>query len=191
MSKPSTVAAPERDPVEQALSAIASAITALHKAEATGDLAALRRMDPERPEEMAFLRLSVMRPVSVAIEEMEGELGAVEALRRFAAIAQIMALRPAGLRRWGLGRDLAAIGATDLRLGVLLTAKDAALRDIVRRLARRLARDVDALAYEDLGMLLVCTGWRDATAEETRIKIARDFARAERSKASASSQAAT
>lgn len=94
----------ERDPLEKALYKLAGAIIALHKMEATGDLAALRRMDPEHPEAMAFLRLSVMKPVSVVIEEMEVDLGIAKALRRFAAIAQIMALRPAGLRPWGLAR---------------------------------------------------------------------------------------
>lgn len=85
----------------------------------------------------------------------------------------------------GLGQDLAAIGATGLRVGVLLTARGVALRDVVRRLARRLARNADALAYEDLGKLLINTGWREELAEETRIKIAREVAWAERKGASA------
>lgn len=174
--------AADRDPIERALAALASAIRLLHKMEATGDLAALRRMDPEHPEAMAFARLSVLPPVGRLIEDMAINLGQAEALRRVAAVSQVMALRADGLRPWGLGRELDQIGMTGHRLGALLTARDMALRDIVRRLARRLARDGDALAYEDLGKLLILSGWREEAAEETRMKIAREVARAERDK---------
>jgi hypothetical protein len=135
---------------------------------------------------MAFVRLSVLPSVSMLIEDMAADIGQAEALRRIAAVAQVMALRPDDLRAWGLGRDLCAVGMTDRRLGALLTARDAALRDTVRRLARRLARDADGLAFEDLGKLLVFSGWREDAAEATRMKIARDVARAQRDKERAS-----
>lgn len=169
-----------RDPLQKALSALASAVRRLDAAEATGELASLRRMNPESPECMAFIRLSVMKPVDDLIGHMAADIGGPEALRRLAAIAQMMAFRPDGLRPWGLGRDLDRIGFTGHRLGTLLTAREVALRDNVRRLARRLARDADALAFEELGKLLVLSDWREDAAEDTRLKIAREVARAER-----------
>lgn len=172
-------------PIENALKGLASAVRELHRREATGDLAALRRLDPEHPEAMAFLRLSVLRPVALVVDEMANDLGVPEALRRFAAVAQIMALRPDGLRPWGLGRDLADIGVTDARLGALLTARGTALRDQLRLLGRRLARDAGGLAFEDLGKLVLLDGWRDEQAEETRMQVARDVVRAQRHSATA------
>lgn len=175
------------DPAEDALGALAGAVRDLHRREATGDLAALRRLDPEHPEVLAFLRLTVLYPVSFLVDEMAGELGTPEALRRLASTAQIMALRPDGLRPWGLGRDLAIMQLTDTRLGALLTARGVALRNQARLLARRLAREGDGLAYGDLGKLILFDGWREDAAEEIRMHVAREAARAQRREARAAS----
>jgi hypothetical protein len=172
--------------VDGPLRALGKRFNVLVKAEARGELAALKRLDPDRPDKSAFFRLltdcvprQFLGSGSVPIGAPGSE---VDMVRRFAALAAIMALRPDGLRPWGLGRAMADTGVSDLRLSMFLTARGALFRDLARRLARRLARDAEALPYLDLGRLLLMEslpGFADET-DSVRIAVAREFRRSAR-----------
>jgi len=168
------------------LRALGKRFNVLVKAEARSELAALKRLDPDHPDKSAFFRLLTdcvprhfLGSGSVPIGAPGSEMDMVG---RFAAIVAIMAMRPDGLRPWGLGRAMADAGVSDLRLSMFLTARGSLFRDLARRLARRLARDADALPYLDLGRLLLMEGLPEY-AEETdavRIALAREFQRSVR-----------
>jgi hypothetical protein len=98
-------------------------------------------------------------------------------IRRFATIASIMALRPDGLRSWGLGRAMERAGIGDQRFSMLMTSRGSVFRDLARRLARRLAHDADALPYLDLGRVILMDeiSEHDDEADAVRIALAREF----------------
>jgi CRISPR-associated protein Cse2 (CRISPR_cse2) len=168
------------------LRALGKRFNVLVKAEARGELAALKRLDPDRPDKSAFFRLltdCVPRRFFGSGSLPIGAPGSeVDMVRRFAAIAAIMALRPDGLRPWGLGRAMADTGVSDSRLSMFLTARGALFRDLARRLARRLARDADALPYLDFGRLLLMDSLPEYAdeANSVRVALAREFRRAVR-----------
>lgn len=154
-----------------AMKRIATELWRLHEVSATGELAALRRMDRHKVPPAAFHRL--MARVEVT------EMG-TEAVQRWARIVGIMAQRPDALRASGLGEVLAAIGISEQRLDMLLNAQGPALSDLARRTALRIARDHDTLPYRDLGHLLAYDGRpeKGEEADAVRIRIAQSYIRA-------------
>lgn len=147
---------------------IATELFRLHAAQATGELAALRRIDRRSVPPAAFYRL-------VARAGM-GDAG-TKGVLRWAAIVNIMAQRPDALRARGLGEALKAIGLSEQRLDMLLNARGTALQDLARRTALRLARSDEGLPYRDLCQLLVYDG-RGDPGDKTRIRIAQSYQRA-------------
>jgi hypothetical protein len=168
---------PPPDAVDAALHDIARHVRLLLQTDATGPLAELRRMDPTHPDTMAFAAVSVM-PAVAAFARVEGDAGEMDILRRLAAAAQIMALKPGDLQPWGLGKAMVDAGLTENRLRSLLAARGPALRDIARTLSRRLARAPGPLPYRELGRLILLDSRDPHAAEEARIELARDFRRA-------------
>src|SRR5258706_9415129 len=99
----------ERNPFD----AMAQEFRRLVAANARGELAALRRMDPDHPSAGALFRLLARAGI--------GDMG-LDSLRRWAGAAHIIAQRPNVLKHGNLGQSLAAIGFTEQRLDILLSA---------------------------------------------------------------------
>lgn len=155
------------------LEAMAEEYRRLVRSNARGELAALRRMDPDQPITGALFRLLARAGLS----EMRPE-----SLKRWACAAHIMAQRPDRLRPGRLGQSLAAIGLSEQRLDMLLNARGSTLRDLARRTARRLANSEDAMPYAELCRLVLLDGRPESEveADALRIKIAQSFQRTTR-----------
>jgi hypothetical protein len=169
---------------EAALDDMAGEFRRLTNAKARGELAALRRLDPEHPSEGAFFRLLARAVPDHLLGRSNGEAGApgsrLDMIQRWALVAAIMAQRPDALHRGRLGQSLKAIGYSEQRLDMLLTARGFTFRDLARRAARRLARSDGGVPHRELGRLVLLDSRDeyDAEAEELRIRIAMDFQRA-------------
>ena len=155
------------------LEAIAQELRSLVKANARGELSALRRIDPDHPSKGALFRILARADLA--------EMG-IDSLKRWAAATHIMAQRPDVLKPGDLGKSLAAIRISSSRIDMLLNARGDTLRDLVRRTARRLARSEEALPYRELCQLVLMDGQpdKDNAADELRIKIAQSYQRATR-----------
>ena len=169
----------ERSPIEAALDAIATALRRLVEAQATGELATLRRLDIGSPDALAFSRISLLPPVDRLLSSTPNASIRADLLHRLAVITRAMAGAADNLHAgWRLGGALADAGATERRVGALLTARGSALLDNIQRTAARLAR-VGPLPYRQLGVLTLAETLDPAAAEATRFQIARDYARAQ------------
>lgn len=182
MSEPSIAfgraaeAARSDDPwYQKALTGLAREIARLERIEARIDLAALRRINPNHPTEPALLRV-IGR---AAPDEL---MAGLDRMRRYAAIAKLMALKPHALRQGGLGKSLQNAGFNEQRLLALLNARGPTLNDLVRRTARRLAQvpDVPVLPYMEMATLVLLDGMPgyEPTTERIRLRIAAEFQRA-------------
>lgn len=152
---------------------IAKELWRLHEARATGELASIRRMDRRAMPPATFHRLMARAGFTEMSPETVG---------RWSQIVGIMAQRPDALRASGLGEAMAAVGISESRLDMMLTAQGTALNDLARRTALRIARDHDSLPYRDLCELLLYDGRGypddNARGDKTRIRIAQSFIRA-------------
>jgi hypothetical protein len=161
---------------QKVLGGIARGVSLLQKMDARGELAALRRIDPARPNEPVLFRILAR----AAPEELTAHF---ERVRRYAVIAKFMALKPEALQRGGLGKSLHAAGFSEHRLLALLNARGATLSDLVRRAARRLALapEVPALPYMEMATLILLDGNAsyELATERIRLRIAADYQRAE------------
>ena len=164
---------PERSnavPVEDAEGGLAegfaNSIRKVHAAERRGDLAELRRLDPERPNAPAFFRI-----VTKAAPQSPPA-----AMRRYARLLQILALKPDALTPWGLGKTMAEAGISESRVQKLLSARGPAFDEQIRLVARRLA-NFGRLPYREIGRLLLAPEESDAV-EDFRLRIAHDYWRA-------------
>ncbi len=150
------------------LERIATELWRLNEAQATGELAALRRMDHHSAPPAAFYRIMARAGAT--------EMG-VDAVRRWARAVAIMAQRPDALRASGLGEALKAIGVSEQRLDMLLYSRGPALHDLARRTAVRIARSHEFLPYRDLCQLVLCD-LRPEDADDVRIRVAQSYLRA-------------
>jgi hypothetical protein len=152
---------------------LASLLLALHRAEATGELAALRRMEPNDTPPAAFFRLMARAGFT--------EMSDRESIRRWVGAVHVMAQRPDALRTdIRLGEALHAIGLSEQRLDMLLNARGDSLFDLVRRTSLRLARVEEAMPYRELCQLLIWADRQDKEqdAEKLRVQIAQSYVRA-------------
>jgi CRISPR system Cascade subunit CasB len=144
-----------------------------------GDLAALRRMEPDAPGRTPVLLRLLARHASDSLE-----YGADE-LRRWALVLQGMALMAPEHHRTTLpvGRALFGPGREPLyaesRLARLLSARGRAFRAQVPRLARQLKAKDQALDWRELANLILAEGRDEARAEQARETIARSYYRTE------------
>lgn len=152
----------ERDLIE----AFADEIRLLARKDRRGDLASLRRLDPERPDAAAFFRIVV----TVAPE------AGPDSMRRYARLVQILALNPDALKPGRLGNALAAADVSEGRVLKLLAARGPALARQLHLIARRLA-NAGALPYRQLATLVLESD-DSPRAEDVRLSIARDYWRA-------------
>jgi CRISPR type I-E-associated protein CasB/Cse2 len=144
-----------------------------------GDLATLRRMDPDAPGRTPVLLRLLARH---AYDRLE--YGADE-LRRWALVLHGMALMAPRHHRAtiAVGRVLRGPGREPLyaeaRLARLLSARGPAFRAQVPRLARQLKAKDQALDWRELADLILAEGRNEARAEQARERIARAYYRAE------------
>lgn len=146
---------------------IATDLRRLNEAKATGELAALRRMDRNSAPPAAFFR--------IVARAGAGEMGP-DGVRRWARAVAIMAQRPDALKASGLGEALKAIGVSEQRLDMLLYARGPALYDLALRTAKRIARNGENLPYRDLCHLVLSEA--DPKTDDVRIRIAQSYLRA-------------
>jgi CRISPR system Cascade subunit CasB len=152
-------AAPGRDLIE----AFADEIRLLAERKQRGDLASLRRLDPETPDAAAFFRIVV---------KLAPEAGP-DSMRRYARLVQNLALNPDALKQGRLGTALAAAGVSEGRVLKLLAARGPALARQLHLIARRLA-NAGALPYRQLADLVLEPD-DSPRAEDIRLRIARDY----------------
>lgn len=144
---------------------LANGVRALEAADRRGDLAELRRMDPDRPDAPAFFRILVRHHPNA-----DPDLA-----RRCARVVRILALRPEALAPGSLGQAMAEHGVSEARVQKLLSARGGALASQIALIARRLAGE-GALPYRALSRLLLLHD-DDEAAESIRLEIARDYFR--------------
>ena len=139
-----------------------------------GDVAELRRLDPERPFTAAFWKLVAGCLVPAGhIPDGDSSL-ARERERRWAVILAGLA-HLGDLHRSGtpLGRALAAVDYAELRLQRLLRASGAALFDQALGAARFLSAKRQPADWTDAAFLIL---FEDGDgAERSRRRLARDF----------------
>lgn len=167
-----TESSPEpSDPVKKRVDDLANAVRSLHRREARGELAGLRRMDERAAIEPALQRILVR----VAPEAYPGNARRYDDAFRLALFTKILALGMSievladGYRN--LGEAMAAADVSERRVQGLMTARGPTLDDLVLRLSRRLVR-AGTLPYLDIGRLLLGT---DESIEMNRFRIARGY----------------
>ena len=152
------------------------------------DLAELRRMDPDAPDAAMFWRLMASRNL----------LGNPRVETKWALILHGIALMTptagSGARSahdgiMPVGRALFLGGETagresgyysESRLNRLLTARGPILRTLLARLFRMLASKGCPFNWREMARFILNDGCNEERADEARIKIAREYYRAER-----------
>jgi CRISPR system Cascade subunit CasB len=139
-----------------------------------GDLAAVRRLDPDHPSAPAFWRL-LMRTVP------EDRRRSPDAERRWALILHGMALMAPHHHDPAIpvGRALFVAGYSEQRLGRLLDARGLQFCALLPRLCRQLAQKPQALDWRELGQLVRSIDHAEEKAENIRVRIARSYYGAE------------
>ncbi len=138
-----------------------------------GDLAELRRLEPDDPSAPAFWKVmaAYIRP---AVRLPDGEDALERAEQRWAAILNAMAvlenLHHPGRR---LGEALATAGYSELRFARLLRARDSGVLYAVRRTAMFLRSKGEPVDCSDLADLILSDG--RAFGERVRRRIARSY----------------
>ena len=149
-----------------------------------GDLAQLRRMDPDAPDAAAFWRLTARHKL----------LGNPTVERKWALVLNGIALmtrtagpdpasRSAHDRNMPLGRALFQGGQSDRatafysesRLNRLLTARGPMLRTLLARLFRMMAAAGQSLDWHQMTQLILNDGHDEERADDVRRRIARDY----------------
>ena len=149
-----------------------------------GDLAALRRMDPDEPDAAAFWRL-------IARYDLHGS---PEVERRWALVLHGIALmtrtagddaagRSAHVRGMPIGRALFAGDSperttafySESRMNRLLTARGPMLRTLLSRMFRMMAGANQGFDWYQMAQLILSDGYDEQRADRIRRNIARDY----------------
>ena len=161
-----------------------------------GDLAELRRMDPDGPDTAAFWRLMATHDL----------LGNPVVESKWALILHGIALMtptntsgsprmahdgqlPVGRALFlGGGAQRSAPFYSENRLNRLLTARGPMLRTLLARMFRMLASANVSFNWREMAQFVLNEGYDDGAAEQARRRIARDYYQAERRNAPADSE---
>ena len=159
---------------------------AIYAAHNRGDLAALRRMDPDNPNAAAFWRLLAR----------QGLLGCPESERKWGLILHGIALmtrntgdsaqeRSAHNPNMRVGRALFTGGDaqrsefySETRFNRLLNARDDMLRDLLVRMFRMMASAGATFNWYEMAQFIRYQDYDDKRAEDARRHIAREYYRA-------------
>ena len=155
-----------------------------------GDLAELRRMDPDEPDAAAFWRLMAQYDLLNSSEDVE---------RKWGLIIHGIALMTPTNRGEGnpntahngsmpVGRALylggesqrSAAFYSEARLNRLLTSGGPMLRTLLGRKFRMLAANGVAFNWREMAQFILNEGYDEDAAEQNRRRIAREYYRAER-----------
>jgi hypothetical protein len=142
----------------------------------TGDEAALRRLDPARPDRRHIVPL-IRLLAEAGIDDQTGQGG--DAWQRLALIANSVALAR-GMHVPGIatGAALHAMALSEARLMALLSADFATLCDLLPRIARRAAAASQPMDFRPLAWLAWHADRNEEHADRERRKIADSFVRA-------------
>lgn len=166
----SATAAREPPTVGQVVARASTALADRHFA--TGDRAALRRVDPDAPMPAyaASCRLLVRCGQSLEGADLDRWVFVLHTLALATSIE-----RPAHDREIGFGRALAEAGVSEHRFVRLLTAHGRALRDQIPRAARLLRAKGQQADFRAVWRLLAPDAVADGDGERIRADIARDY----------------
>ena len=140
-----------------------------------GDTAPLRRMDPEHPHEPAFVLLML------EADAPDEWTAALKGARCWALIVHAMA-RMAPNHHDGsasVGAALHKAGVSESRVSRLLAARDVQFRKQMVRLARRLAQAAQPVNWFELANLIVAEALDRNRLDTLRLRVARDYYRAQ------------
>ncbi len=161
-----------------------------------GDLAELRRMDPDTPDPAVFWRLLAKEDLLVHAPAVERKWGLI--LHGIALMTPTNAgdgdARTAHNGHMPVGRALFLGGEawrdsgfySETRLNRLLTAREEMLRTLLARMFRMLAGAGVSFNWREMARFIFNDSHDEAASEEARRRIARDYYQAERRNASAS-----
>ena len=166
---------PEASPIEAAVpgspASWARRSPAAHGGRRAG---ALRRLDPAAPGSGVGAVCRLLLRADVAVEGFDAD-----DLHRLALTLHVLALLSgSGADRTIPGRPrpgFADAGLSEARFRRLLTARGPAFRDQVVRVARFLAGRAQRLDCRQFIRLILVEGADEEAAEETRIRLARDY----------------
>ena len=163
-----------------------------------GDLAELRRMDPDEPNAAAFWRLMAQYDLLNSNEDVERKWGLI--------IHGIALMTPtnSGERNpntahngsMPVGRALYLGGESqrstalysEARLNRLLTSGGPMLRTLLARMFRMLAANGVTFNWREMAQFILNEGYDDDAAEQNRRRIAREYYQAERRSSQAGSE---
>lgn len=147
-----------------------------------GDLAGLRRMEPDTPRPAIFWRLLAENGLLEYGPAVESKWELI--LHGIALMTQANAgdgqSRNAHDGSMAVGRALYGAGYSEQRFNRLLTARDEMLRTLLARMFRMLAAKDTPINWREMARFILNDGYNEAAAEEFRHKLARDYYRAER-----------
>ena len=145
-----------------------------------GDLAGLRRMEPDTPRPAIFWRLLAENGLLEYGPTVESKWELI--LHGIALMTQANAgdgqSRNAHDGSMAVGRALYGAGYSEQRFNRLLTARDEMLRTLLARMFRLLAAKDTPINWREMARFILNDN--EAAAEEFRHKLARDYYRAER-----------
>lgn len=137
----------------------------------TGDHAALRRMDPQRPDRATVPLQRLLDDCKVPLGDSTGQF------HRWALIVHCLALaRGRHDMTAPTGKTLDDLNVSEARLNQLLSADRDVLFDLLPRLARRLAAQNAAIDWRPLARIVLADD--EDRADKARLEIARSYARA-------------
>ena len=155
-----------------------------------GELAELRRMDPDEPDAAVFWRLMAQYDLLDSSEIVEGKWALV-----IHGIALMTPTNSAGANPgtahdgyMPVGRALfLGVGSqrdtgfySEARLNRLLTAGGPILRTLLARMFRMLASSGVSFNWREMAQFILNAGYDDDAAEQSRRRIAREYYRVER-----------
>lgn len=159
----------------------------------TGESASLRRMDPVNPDSSAFWKLMSQRgmPETAGVEKWALIMHGIALMAHGAGNG--MAHQP----RMPVGRMLYLGGAqqpgdrgfySEDRLATLLAARGPTLHRLLARLFRLLANEGCTFNWREMAWFILNEGYDEEQAEQSRIRIAREYYRAERRSSQSSAE---
>ncbi len=151
----------------------------------TGESASLRRIDLVNPDSSAFWKLMSQRgmPQRAGVEKWALIMHGIALMAH--GVGNGIAHRP----RMPVGRTLYLGGEqqpgergfySEDRLATLLSARGPTLRRLLARLFRLLANEGCAFNWREMAWFILNEGYNEEEAEQSRIRIAREYYRAER-----------
>lgn len=159
-----------------------------------GDLAGLRRMEPDNPGPAIFWRLLAENGLLEYGPSVESKWESKWALILHGIALMTQANAGDGQSRnahdgsMPVGRALHSIGYKEQRFNRLLTARDEMLRTLLARMFRMLAAKDMSFNWREMARFILNDGYNEEAADQFRHNMARHYYRAERQNREAESE---